>query len=156
MKQKDTDGIKIVATNRKAYHNYEILETVEAGLVLQGTEVKALREGSVQMADAYASERRGELYLEKLHISEYSHGNLQNHEPTRPRKLLLHKNQMIKLIEKSQEKGLTLLPLKIYFKQHYAKVELGLGRGKKMHDKRETLKNKALDRETERQYKINK
>ncbi len=156
MKQKDEGGFKIVATNRKAYHDYEILETIEAGLVLKGTEVKALREGGVQMVDSYAGERRGELFLEKLHISEYSHGNLQNHEPVRPRKLLLHKQQLAKLMARAQEKGLTLLPLKLYFKGHYAKVELGLGRGKKLHDKRDTLKKKALDRETERQYRIKK
>jgi SsrA-binding protein len=143
-----------VATNKKAYHNYFIEETIEAGLALLGTEVKSLREGNVQMVDAYASPRRGELFLEKLHISEYSHGNLQNHEPTRSRKLLLHRSELDKLTAKAQEKGYTILPLKIYFKNHYAKIELGLGRGKKMFDKRETLKNKAMERDTERQYRI--
>ncbi len=147
-------GFKIIATNRKAFHNYHIEETVEAGLVLLGTEVKSLRAGNVQMADAYASPRRDGLYLDKMHISEYSHGNLQNHEPTRPHKLLLHKNEMEKLVAKSREKGYTILPLKIYFKGHYAKVELGLGRGKKLFDKRETLKAKAQERDTDRQYRI--
>ncbi len=143
-----------MATNKKAYHNYFIEETVEAGLALLGTEVKSLREGNVQMADAYASPRKGELFIEKLHISEYSHGNLQNHEPMRPRKLLLHKSEIEKLTAKAQEKGYTILPLKIYFKNHYAKVELGLGRGKKMFDKRETLRAKAVERDTDRQYRI--
>jgi SsrA-binding protein len=106
------------------------------------------------MADAYASARRGELYLDKLHISEYSHGNLQNHEPTRSRKLLLHKNEMERFMSKAEEKGYTILPLKIYFKNQYAKVELGLGKGKKLYDKRETLKAKAVARDSDRQFKI--
>lgn len=155
-KDKEGPAIKIVSTNRKAFHDYFILETVEAGMVLKGTEVKSLRLGNVQMADAYASERRGELYLDKLHIAEYTHGNLQNHEPTRPRKLLLHKSEMEKFIARSQEKGLTILPLKIYFKRGLAKVELGLGKGKKMYDKRETLKKKAVERDTDRAYRIKK
>jgi SsrA-binding protein len=146
--------MKIVATNKRAFHNYHIEETVEAGIMLLGTEVKSLRAGNVQMADAYASARRGELYLDKLHISEYSHGNLQNHEPTRSRKLLLHKGEMERFISKAEEKGYTILPLKIYFKNHYAKVELGLGKGKKLYDKRESLKAKAVERDTDRQFKI--
>ncbi|MBI3794503.1 MAG: SsrA-binding protein SmpB [Nitrospinae bacterium] len=152
MTEKKQGGIKIIASNKKAFFNYFIEETVEAGIVLQGTEVKSLRAGNVQMADAYASARRGELYLDKMHIAEYSHGNLQNHEPTRPRKLLLHKKEMEKLISKAEEKGYTILPLKIYFKNSLAKVELGLGRGKKLYDKRETLKNKAMERDS--QYRI--
>jgi len=146
--------IKIVANNKRAFHNYHIEETVEAGIMLLGTEVKSLRAGNVQMADAYASARRGELYLDKLHISEYSHGNLQNHEPTRSRKLLLHKNEMERFMSKAEEKGYTILPLKIYFKNQYAKVELGLGKGKKLYDKRETLKAKAVARDSDRQFKI--
>ncbi|MBI5178920.1 MAG: SsrA-binding protein SmpB [Nitrospinae bacterium] len=150
----DKKAIKIVVTNKKAYHNYHIEETVEAGIVLLGTEVKSLRDGNVQMADAYAFPRRGEMYLEKLHIAEYKHGNLQNHEPLRSRKLLLHRREMEKLMAKAEEKGYTILPLKIYFKGDYAKVELGLGRGKKLYDKRETLKAKAMERDMNRQVRI--
>jgi len=122
--------------------------------MLKGTEVKALREGRVQIRDSYAFPRGNELYLEHLHISEYSHGNIQNHEPLRSRKLLLHRKELDKLIASAGQKGLAILPLKIYFKNSYAKVELGIGRGKKLHDKREALKRKALDRDTERRYRI--
>ncbi len=146
--------IKVVVKNKKAFHNYHILERVEAGIVLRGTEVKSLRLGNVQMKDSYAWNKGNELYLEHLHISEYRHGNIQNHDPVRSRKLLLHQKEMTKWISKASEKGLTILPLKIYFKGDYAKVELGLAKGKKLYDKRETLKRKALERETDRQFKI--
>lgn len=145
---------KVVANNKKAFHNYEILEKTEAGIVLTGTEVKSLRLGSVQIADSYAWPKRGELWLMHLHISEYKQGNMQNHEPMRPRKLLLHKKEMAKWVAKTTEKHLTIVPLKIYFKGDYAKVELGLGRGRKQYDKREKLKQKAIDRDSERQYRI--
>ena len=146
--------IKVVAKNKKAFHDYHILETVEAGIMLVGTEVKSLRAGNVQIRDAYASPRGGELYLNNLHISVYSHGNIQNHDPMRSRKLLLHKKEMQKFIDMATQKGLTLLALKIYFKNDYAKVELGVGRGKKLHDKRETLKRKAMERDTDREHRI--
>ena len=146
--------VKVVATNKKAFHDYHILEKVEAGIMLVGTEVKSLRAGGVQMRDAYASPRGGELYLNNLHISVYSHGNIQNHDPLRPRKLLLHKKELKKFIDMATQKGLTLLALRIYFKKDYAKVELGVGRGKKLHDKREALKRKAMERDSEREYRI--
>ena len=146
--------IKVVAKNKKAFHDYHILEKVEAGIMLVGTEVKSLRAGNVQIRDAYASPRGGELYLNNLHISEYSHGNIQNHDPMRPRKLLLHKKEMQKFIDMATQKGFTLLALKIYFKNDYAKVELGVGRGKKLHDKRETLKRKAIERDSDREHRI--
>ena len=146
--------VKVVAKNKKAFHDYHILEKVEAGIMLVGTEVKSLRAGNVQIRDAYASPRGGELYLNNLHISEYSHGNIQNHDPMRPRKLLLHKKEMQKFIDMATQKGFTLLALKIYFKNDYAKVELGVGRGKKLHDKRETLKRKAIERDSDREHRI--
>jgi len=146
--------IKVIATNRKAFHEYHISEKVEAGIMLTGTEVKSLRAGHLQMSDAYAWEDNGELFLENLHIPEYKQGNVHNHEPQRQRKLLLHRKEIDKLASKSQEKGLTIIPLKIYFKNSWVKVELGLGKGKKLHDKRETLKKKAIDRDHERSFNI--
>lgn len=146
--------IKVVATNKKAFHDYHIMEKVEAGIVLVGTEVKSLRAGNVQMRDTYAFPRGEELFLENLHISVYSHGNLQNHEPMRSRKLLLHKKQIQKLIAATNQKGHTILALRIYFKKDYAKVELGVGRGKKLYDKRAALKQKAVERDIERDHRI--
>lgn len=139
---------KIVTTNRQAYHDYFIDETVEAGLVLTGTEVKSLRDGRVNLKDAYVLIKDGEAWLFNAHISEYSHGNRSNHTPTRTRKLLLHKSEILKLGSRIQEKGLTLIPTKLYFKQGRAKVEVGIGRGKKLYDKRESEKNRMLERET--------
>lgn len=139
---------KIVTTNRQAYHDYFIDETVEAGLVLTGTEVKSLRDGRVNLKDAYVLIKDGEAWLFNAHISEYSHGNRSNHNPTRTRKLLLHKSEILKLGSRIQEKGLTLIPTKLYFKQGRAKVEVGIGRGKKLYDKRESEKNRMLERET--------
>ncbi|GMT42024.1 MAG: SsrA-binding protein [bacterium] len=144
---------KVIATNKKAYHKYEILEKVEAGIVLKGTEVKSMRHGNVQMRDAYARPVKGELYLHHLHIPEYTHGSSYNHDPSRPRKLLLHKREMEKLIGKASLKGFSILPLRIYFKGDFAKVELGLGRGKKLYDKREALKRKAMERDMERKVR---
>ena len=146
--------IKVVATNKKAFHDYHIMEKVEAGIVLVGTEVKSLRAGNVQMRDTYAFPRGGEMFLENLHISVYSHGNIQNHEPMRSRKLLLHKKELQKLIAMATQKGLTILALRIYFKKDYAKVELGVGRGKKLYDKRAALKQKAVERDIERDHRI--
>jgi len=146
--------IKIIATNRKAFHEYQILEKVEAGLALTGTEVKSLRAGNVRMGDAYAWPVRGELYLQNLHIPEFKQGNVYNHDPMRDRKLLLHKKEIERLIGKCQEKGLNIVPLKLYFKDSWVKVELGLGKGKKLYDKRETLKRKAVERDHERKFRI--
>ncbi|MEW6733859.1 MAG: SsrA-binding protein SmpB [Acidobacteriota bacterium] len=140
--------VKIVTTNRDAYHNYFIDETYEAGLVLAGTEVKSLRDGRVNLKDAYILIKDGEAWLVNAHISPYSHGNRANHDPTRSRKLLMHKKEIIRLGSKVQEKGLTIVPTKIYFKQGRAKAEIGLARGKKLFDKRETEKRRLSERET--------
>ena len=143
-----TEDIKIVSTNREAYHNYFIDETYEAGLELSGTEVKSLRDGRANLKDAYVAVKDGEAWLINAHISPYSHGNRENHDPTRTRKLLLHKKQIVSLGSKVQEKGLTLVATKIYFKKGRAKVEIGVARGKKLYDKRETEKRRLVDRET--------
>ena len=141
-------GDRPIATNRRARHEYEILETVEAGLVLRGTEVKSLRAGQVNFKDSYASMRNGEGWLLGCHISPYSHGTDANHAPERDRKLLLKRREISRLTGKISERGLTLVPLRLYFKGGHAKVELGLARGKKTHDKRESLKRKDVERET--------
>ena len=138
-------GIKIVAKNRKAYHEYSISEKWEAGIVLQGTEVKSLRDGKCNLGDSYADLIEGEAWLVKMHIGPYRHGNLQNHDPFRRRKLLLTRRELRKIRPKLEEKGLTLVPLKVYFKRGLAKVELGLGRGKKLHDKRQDKAKKDAD-----------
>jgi len=140
-------GEKVVATNKKAFHEYFILDRLEAGISLLGTEVKAIREGRLNLKDSYALIRNGEALLFNCHISPYSHGNRENHEPTRPRKLLLHRQEIRKLIGKTQEKGLTLTPLRVYFKRGKIKVELGVARGKKLVDKRESERRKEADRE---------
>ncbi|MBX3236721.1 MAG: SsrA-binding protein SmpB [Nitrospiraceae bacterium] len=157
-KQQDhEDQFKVVATNRKAYHDYFIEEKLEAGIVLRGTEVKSLREGRVNLMDSYASVDDGELFLHHCHISPYSHGNIMNHDPLRKRKLLLHKKEINKLIGKTQLKGLTLIPLRIYFsKRGHAKVEIGLAKGKKQHDRRESIKAREAGREVERAIKDRK
>jgi SsrA-binding protein len=148
---------KVVATNRKAFHDYFIEERYEAGIMLQGTEVKSLREGRVNLQDSYASVRGSEVYLHQCHISPYSHGNMMNHDPTRVRKLLLHKAEIHKLLGKTQQKGLTLIPLRIYFsKRGYAKIELGLAKGKKLYDRRETIKTREAGREVQRAIKERK
>ncbi len=138
-----------ITENRKARFNYAVTETFEAGLVLTGTEVKSCRQGKVNLTDGYAAFRGGELFLQNVHIAEYSQGNQFNHDPRRTRKLLLHKREIEKLIGQLQG-GLTLVPLKMYFKKAYAKVLLGLAKGKKDHDKREDLKKKQSDREIQR------
>jgi len=144
---------KIVCVNRKARHDYFIEETYEAGLVLKGSEVKSLREGRAHLKDSYARILRGEALLLNTHISSYPAAHQFNHEPTRTRKLLLHKKEISRLTGKVKERGLTLIPLRLYFKGGKAKVELGLARGKKLYDKRETLKQKAARREVERSLK---
>jgi SsrA-binding protein len=144
---------KIVTVNRKAWSDYEILESFEAGMSLKGTEVKSLREGRMNLKDSYAKVQDGEIYLVNAHISPYSHGNIQNHEPLRERKLLLHKQEIKRLTGKTEEKGLTLVPLKVYFVRGKAKVELGLARGRKQYDKREQIKKRETQREILRELK---
>jgi SsrA-binding protein len=141
---------RIVATNRRARHEYEILETFEAGLVLRGTEVKSLRTGQVNFKDSYATVRGGEAWLLGCHISPYSHGTDANHDPERDRKLLLHGREIRRLVGKIAERGLTVVPLKMYFKSGRAKIEIGLARGKKLHDKRATLRDRQTRREMDK------
>jgi SsrA-binding protein len=141
---------RIVATNRRARHEYEILETFEAGLVLRGTEVKSLRTGQVNFKDSYATVRGGEAWLLGCHISPYSHGTDANHDPERDRKLLLHGREIRRLVGKIAERGLTVVPLKVYFKSGRAKIEIGLARGKKLHDKRATLRDRQTRREMDK------
>ncbi len=140
-------GIKIIATNKKAYHDYSINEVFEAGLVLTGTEVKSIRAGKVNLKESFCRIKDGEVFINNMNVAEYTHGNRENHDPTRMRKLLLHHTEIDKLIRMTEQKGLALIPTKIYFKNNYVKLEIGLGRGKKLHDKRETLKSKEADRE---------
>jgi SsrA-binding protein len=139
-----------VATNRQASYRYELLDKLEAGLVLRGTEVKSLRNGSAQMKDAYASVRDGELWLHNLHIPPYGPAARDNHEPERPRKLLAHKREIERLIGKTQERGLTLVPTRLYFRGPRAKVEIALARGKDRYDKRESIKAREQKRDMER------
>ena len=145
--EKTEPGYKLVATNKKAFHEYFILEKLEAGVSLVGTEVKSIREGRINLKDSYAHIREGEAFLFNCHISPYTHGNRQNHEPTRTRKLLLQRKEIRKLIGKTQEKGLTLVPIRVYLTRGLVKIELALVRGKKLYDKRETEKRKETDRE---------
>lgn len=144
---------KNITVNRKARHEYHILQTYEAGIVLVGTEVKALREGKANLVDSYATIKNGEVWLVGAHISEYKQGNINNHNPTRDRKLLLNKSEIRKLIGKTKEKGLTLIPLRLYFKKGRVKVELALAKGKKSYDKRETIAKRDFQREQERRIK---
>jgi len=154
MSKDNETGGRVVATNRKAYHDYFIEERFEAGIMLQGTEVKSLRDGKVNLQDSYASVRDGEVFLHHCHISPYSHGNIMNHDPLRVRKLLLHRKEINKLLAKTQQKGLTLIPLRIYFSARgHAKVELGLAKGKKLYDRRESIKAREAGREVERAIK---
>lgn len=144
---------KTICKNKRAFHEYEILETLEAGIVLLGTEVKSLREGRVNLKDSYAKVEEGEIFLVDAHISPYSHGNIMNHDPVRPRKLLLHKSEIKRLTGKVKERGLTLIPLQIYFKDGKAKVEIALAKGKKIHDKRAAIKKRDEKRELQRELK---
>lgn len=146
----DAPARKVVARNRKARHEYEILETFEAGLALKGPEVKSIREGKVSFQDSFARVEGGEVFLHSLHVSPYEQANRYNVDPLRPRKLLMRREEIRRLVGKVEEKGLTLIPLEIYFSRGYAKVQLALARGKKLHDKRETLKRKDQEREARR------
>ncbi len=143
-------GIKQVAGNRKAYHDYFIDETFEAGIVLVGTEVKSLREGRVNLRDSFGEVRGGELFLVGVHISPYEQGNIANHEPLRPRKLLLHAREIDRIAEKVNERGYTVVPTKLYFKDGRAKVEIGLARGKHLYDKRQDMARRDAQRDVER------
>ena len=144
------DSFKIVARNRRARHEYELLETVEAGIVLTGTEVKSLRNGKASLEEAYAGINQGEVWLLGCDIPEYLQANRMNHKPKRPRKLLLHRREIDKLVAKSSERGLTMIPLKIYFKDGIAKVEICIARGRKLYDKREALKKQDARRDMDR------
>jgi SsrA-binding protein len=147
--KKAAETLKVVAVNRKASHDYELVERFEAGLVLVGTEVKSARDGKVNLKDSYAAPRNGELYLLQSHINPYSHGTHENHDPLRPRKLLLHKRELRKLIGKVTERGLTLIPIRMYFKNGRLKVEIALARGKRQHDRRAAARERDVKRDVE-------
>lgn len=151
---KDNTAQKLIASNKTARLNYDIGDTYEAGMVLSGTEVKALRAGKANLKDSYAVVKDDEVYLREMHISHYDHGNRSNHEPLRPRKLLLHKREIKKLYGKSREKGLALVPLKLYFKDGRVKVEIGIGKGKKLYDRREDIKVREERRTLARDFKF--
>lgn len=146
-----TEGVKIIATNRRAFHDYFVDEQIEAGIALTGTEIKSVREGRVNLRDAYADISGGEAWLRSAHIAPYEQGNRYNHEPTRPRKLLLHKSEIDALGGKVSRSGYTLIPLQMYLKGGRAKVELGLARGKRSYDKRESISRRDAQREIERE-----
>ena len=154
MAQKKGPDQKLIANNKKAYHDYFIEDTCEAGLSLSGTEVKSLRMGKCSLKQAYVQIQDGEAWLYGCHISPYEKGNIFNKDPLRPRKLLLHKEEIRKLIGKTTEKGYTIVPLKVYFKGNYAKVQIGLARGKKLYDKRQDIAKRDLQRETQREMKL--
>ena len=144
------EGIKVITENRKAFHDYFVEEKLETGIILRGTEIKSIRRGKVNLKDSYARVEGGELWLYQMHISPYEEGNRFNHEPLRPRKLLLHKGEINKLIGKVQQQGLTLVPLKLYLKHGLAKVDLGVCKGKKNYDKRQDIAERDAKREIER------
>ncbi len=145
-------SIRVLAKNRRATHEYEVLERLECGLALRGTEVKSLRAGQCSIAEAYGMVKGGELYLLGATIPEYSHGNIHNHEPTRGRKLLLHRRELRSWDKRVREKGMTIVPLALYFKGHLVKVEMALVRGKKLHDRREDKRRRDAQREIDRAF----
>lgn len=151
MPQADTS----IVTNRNAFHEYEILETYEAGIALQGTEVKSIMAGRIQLKESYVSVKDDEVWLINAHVSPYKHGNIHNHDPLRSRKLLLHRREIEKLKKAVDQKGMTLVVTKVYWKNGRIKFEIGVARGKKLFDKRETLKRKTIEKETDRQLKDN-
>jgi len=148
--------MKIVCQNRKAYHDYSIEETIEAGMQLLGTEVKSLRQGKANLKDSYVIIKDSEAFLLNCHISPYSHGNIMNHDPLRTRKLLLKRKEIERLKGKTQQKGYTLIPLKLYFKGSFAKVEVGFAKGKRKYEKRDTIREREAKRTIERAIKSNK
>ncbi|MBF0378706.1 MAG: SsrA-binding protein SmpB [Desulfamplus sp.] len=149
----ESDKIKIVATNKKARHDYDISGEIEAGIVLVGTEVKSIRQGKINLKDSYADVKNGEVFLRQMHISPYQNAYYDNHDPLRSRKLLLHNKEIKKLIGRTSERGFTIVPLKVYFKNGKIKVQIGLAKGKKLYDKRDTIKKKDIQREMDRDYK---
>ena len=147
------DAVKLIANNKKAYHDYFIDETYEAGISLAGTEVKSIRMGKCSVKESFIKMEKGELFIYGMHISPYEHGNIFNVEPMRPRKLLMHKKEIMRLLGKTKEQGLTLVPLKAYFKKDKIKIELALAKGKKLYDKREAAAEKSAKREIEKAMK---
>lgn len=141
------NGIRVLANNRRARHDYHLLEQFQVGIVLLGTEVKSAREGKIQLKDSYATVKNNELWLLNAHISPYTHGNRENHDPLRPRKLLAHRREISRLTGKTQEKGLTLVPTRVYLQRGRIKCDLALAKAKKLYDKREKIKRKEADRE---------
>ncbi len=148
------DSIKLIANNKKAYHDFFILENIEAGIALHGTEVKSLRMGKCSVKESFLRIDNGEVFIYGMHISPYEKGNIFNKDPLRVRKLLLHKSEINKLLGKIKEKGMTLVPLKVYLKGSLVKVEIGLAKGKKLYDKREDIAKKDMKREAERDFKV--
>ena len=148
------EGMKLVANNKKAYHDYFIEEKYEAGLVLHGTEVKSLRMGKCSIKESFIRIENGEMFIYGMHISPYEKGNIFNKDPLRPKKLLLHKREIMKLLGKIKEKGYTLVPLQVYFTSGRAKIEIGLAKGKKLYDKRDDIAKKDQRRESERDFKV--
>lgn len=148
-----SEHVKIIATNKKARHDYHLSDEVEAGIVLTGTEVKSIREGRVTIKDAYAEIKNGEVFLRQLHINPYTFAYYDNHEPLRTRKLLLHKYEIKRLIIKTKERGFTIIPLKLYFKNGKVKVQIALAKGKRLYDKREAIKERDVTRELDRAKK---
>ena len=144
------DAVQVIAVNSKAYHDYIIRETIEAGLVLTGTEIKSIRAGKVNLREAYARAADGELWLHNMHIAQYDLGNRWNHAPTRTRKLLLHRGEIRELAQQTKSKGLTLVPVRLYIARDRAKIELGLAQGKKIYDKRQAMAEKEAERDIER------
>ncbi len=153
-KAKKGDGHKLIANNKKAYHDYFIEETYEAGISLAGTEVRSLRNGRCSLKESYVGIENGEAFIYGMHISPYEHGNLFNKDPLRTRRLLLHKYEIRKMAQAIQQQGYTLVPLKVYFQGQYAKVEIGIAKGKKLYDKRQDIAKKDARREAEREYKM--
>ncbi len=153
MANRKDDESKVLASNRKAFHDYSIEETYEAGIALTGTEIKSVRAGSVNLRDAYAQVRNGELWLMNVHVAPYEPASRQNVDPYRDRKLLMHRKEILRLANRAQEKGLTLIPLKMYLKKNRAKMEIGLARGKKLYDKRDAIAKRETEREIQRASK---
>ena len=149
----DDSSYKLISDNRRARHEYEILETFQAGIELMGTEVKSMRQGKANLADSFARVEAGQLFLYNCHVDIYEHGNRFNHEPKRKRRLLMHHKEILKIKGKMQEKGLTLIPLKIYFKKNWIKVDLALARGKKLYDKRQSIMKRETKRQIDRMVK---
>ena len=151
---KDNNRYKLISNNKKAYHDYFIEETFEAGLVLVGTEVKSIRAGSASIKESFIRIENGEAFIYNMHINPYEHGNIFNKDPVRTRKLLLHRNQIDKLVGSVMQKGMTIMPLKVYIKGSLVKMEIGLARGKKLHDKRQDIAKKEAQRQMQRDFKV--